>query len=593
MAKRVIVTVIEFATLFIATFGACWALNNATPRLSYGAILDAERANAGSFLSGWTNDPVTDRLRFQFNIPDGLPQLTLTVANTHSFDLYQNDRLIYSYDDTQSAERLQSIPLEETVGTVVLSLDFKTSHGAIRSMLGTTQQMGAFQDAGRLVFVLCMGMLLAVLLYCMSLLMRSPDNTIPLYMISLILLVALRDVPQSFPVASQLQATATRQTLNLAMVGGMALMSARYVFASFFERHRRLELGLAFGVVAFALVSLVYKVLWLSLASLLVLHLACAAILVCGAVQRIPWCPLLLAGFSFAFAVFSFYFLVDAGVFPAGKLSMQVYVIQFYAIPFLFACMTVLNRQFVQEHADLRRINRELDAEVEDRVAKLRSVEAQKRQLEINVFHDLRTPLFVAEGCIARIRGGEDLTTQLDLLNDRVSFMKRLTEDLFLIGKLESGELLLVEDRVNLNPLCRRQLDACAPLARERGIELEGNLALERYVWGDEYRIEQVLQNLLTNALAHTPAGGRITLTIEGDDATTLVHVRNTGRGIEPQALEHVFERYYHEATTESRGSSGLGLAIARQIMQAHRGDLTATSVVGQQTTFIATFPAI
>ena len=246
-----------------------------------------------------------------------------------------------------------------------------------------------------------------------------------------------------------------------------------------------------------------------------------------------------------------------------------------------------------EHYADLKRINRELDAEVEDRVAKLRSVEAQKRQLEINVFHDLRTPLFVAEGCIERIRGGEDLGTQLALLDGRVGFMKRLTEDLFLIGKLESGELLLVEDRVDLNPLCRRQLDACGPLARERGVELEGDLALERCVWGDEYRIEQVLQNLLTNAIAHTPAGGRVTLAVDGDDASTRVCVQNTGRGIEPQALEHVFERYYHEATTESRDSSGLGLAIAWQIMQAHRGSLSATSTVGQETTFTATFPAI
>ena len=171
--------------------------------------------------------------------------------------------------------------------------------------------------------------------------------------------------------------------------------------------------------------------------------------------------------------------------------------------------------------------------------------------------------------------------------------MKRLTEDLFLNGKLESGELLLVEDRVALNPLCQKQLDACAPLARERGIELAGALNLERCVWGDEYRIEQVLQNLLTNALAHTPAGGRVTLTIDGDDASTRVLVHNTGHGIEPQALEHIFERYYHEATTESRDSSGLGLAIAWQIMQAHRGSLSATSTVGHGATFTATFPAI
>lgn len=593
MAKRAVIAIVEFAILFAATFGVCWALNNATPRLSYGAILDTQHAEAGSFLSGWVDNPATGQVQFRFNAPDELPQLTLTVANTHSFDLYQNDQLVYSYDDTRPAERLQSIPLEKITGTVVLGLEFKTPHGAIRSMLGATQQMNAYQDTGRLIFVLCMGMLLAVLLYCASLLMRNPDNTIPLYMIALIVLVALRDVPQSFPVASQLQATATRQTLNLAMIGGMALMSARYVFSPFFERHRRLELGLAFGVVIFALASLVYKVFWISLASLLVLHLACAIILVCGMARRIPWCPLLLAGFSFAFAVFSFYFLVDLGVFPAGRLSMQVYVIQFYAIPFLFACMTVLNRQFVQEHADLKRINRELDAEVEDRVAKLRSVEAQKRQLEINVFHDLRTPLFVAEGCIQRIRGGEDLGTQLSLLDDRVGFMKRLTEDLFLIGKLESGELLLVEDRVALNPLCQKQLDACAPLAQERGIELVGNLALERCVWGDEYRIEQMLQNLLTNALAHTPAKGRVTLTVEGDETSTRMLVYNTGRGIEPQALEHVFERYYHEATTESHDSSGLGLAIAWQIMQAHRGELSVASTVGQGATFTATFPAI
>ncbi len=196
MAKRAVIAIIEFAILFAATFGACWALNNATPRLSYGAILDVRNAETGSFVSGWVDDPATGRLRFQFNVPDELPQLTLTVANTHSFDLYQNDQLVYSYDDTRPAERLQSIPLEKTTGTVVLGLDFKTPHGAIRSMLGATQQMDAYQDMGRLIFVLCMGMFLAVLLYCASLLMRNPDNTIPLYMIALIVLVALRDVPQ-------------------------------------------------------------------------------------------------------------------------------------------------------------------------------------------------------------------------------------------------------------------------------------------------------------------------------------------------------------------------------------------------------------
>ncbi|HKH44038.1 MAG TPA: HAMP domain-containing sensor histidine kinase [Thermoanaerobaculia bacterium] len=207
-----------------------------------------------------------------------------------------------------------------------------------------------------------------------------------------------------------------------------------------------------------------------------------------------------------------------------------------------------------------------------------------RRQLMADVAHELRTPLSILQGRIEGLLDGvypRDETHLTELL-DETRHLSRLVADLGTLAHAEAGALELRKEPVDLGDLVR---DVAASLPRPIAVEVPAELpALE----ADPVRIRQVLLNLLANALRHTPAEGVIAVEVQAQPQRMLIRVRDTGSGIAPEDLPHLFERF--QKGSDSRGS-GLGLPIARKLVLAHGGDIGIESVLGEGTEVTVSLP--
>jgi len=224
--------------------------------------------------------------------------------------------------------------------------------------------------------------------------------------------------------------------------------------------------------------------------------------------------------------------------------------------------------------------------------ARLETDERQRRTLLAEVSHELRTPLTVVQGNLEAILDGvyPPDPAHLAVILDETTVLGRLIDDLRTFALSEAGTLALHPESTDPDVLVADVVRSFEPAAARAGVDLvaaiDGDLPILEI---DPVRIHEVLANLVANALRHTPAGGRVTVTgaVEAGRWVRL-EVRDTGRGIEPALLPHVFDRFVKG--DDSRGS-GLGLAIARQLVVAHGGEIAADSVPGEGTTIRVRLP--
>ncbi|HEX8050647.1 MAG TPA: HAMP domain-containing sensor histidine kinase [Solirubrobacterales bacterium] len=207
-----------------------------------------------------------------------------------------------------------------------------------------------------------------------------------------------------------------------------------------------------------------------------------------------------------------------------------------------------------------------------------------RRQLMADVAHELRTPLAILQGRIEGLLDGvypRDETHLAELL-DETRHLARLVEDLGTLAHAEAGALELRKELVDLGDLIR---DVAASLPRPIVVEVPADLPPLEV---DPVRIRQVLLNLLANALRHTPAEGVVSVEVQAQPQRMLIRVRDTGSGIAPEDLPHLFERF--QKGSDSRGS-GLGLPIARKLVLAHGGEIGIESTPGQGTEVTVSLP--
>ena len=228
--------------------------------------------------------------------------------------------------------------------------------------------------------------------------------------------------------------------------------------------------------------------------------------------------------------------------------------------------------------------------------ADLQQAEALRRNLMADVSHELRTPLSALEG---NLRAALDHVTTLDEseiahLYEQTRHLIRLVNDLRELGLAESRQLPLEKRPTDLGALVIETLQALEPLADDQGIRLIDRIDRQPEVLVDPSRIRQVLFNLLTNALRHTPPGGAITVSVCGGAGEIRLVVHDTGEGLEPEQLAAVFDRFYRADKSRSRetGGTGLGLAIVKAICEAHGGRVEVASAGnGRGSTFSVTLP--
>jgi PAS domain S-box-containing protein len=213
--------------------------------------------------------------------------------------------------------------------------------------------------------------------------------------------------------------------------------------------------------------------------------------------------------------------------------------------------------------------------------------------------HELRTPLNAVYGWAHMLRSGgitgEGITRALDVIMRNANAQVQLIDDMLDVSRIGTGKMRFEVRAIELKAVVDAALDIVRPAAEAKGLRLQAVFDAQTFsITGDPDRLQQVVWNLLSNAVKFTPAGGRIQAHLRRVNSSVQIIVSDTGQGIAPEVLPHVFERFQQADSTSTRRHTGLGLglALARHLVELHGGTLKAASAgVGQGSTFTVTLP--
>jgi two-component system phosphate regulon sensor histidine kinase PhoR len=233
-------------------------------------------------------------------------------------------------------------------------------------------------------------------------------------------------------------------------------------------------------------------------------------------------------------------------------------------------------------------------------IDELRKLEAFRKEFIADVSHELKTPIFAAQGFVHTLLDGA-----VNDKNVRTKFLKKaaksldgldvLVQDLLTLSQIETGDIKMHFDHIDLVKLTAEVVDQFEEKAEKKKIRLrqQGDPAQKLMVYADWQRITQVMTNLIANAINYTPEGGEVTVRFEAGKKNITTFVTDTGEGIPPQHLGRIFERFYRVDKSRSRekGGTGLGLAIVKHILEGHRTRAEVASEVGKGSTFSFKLP--
>jgi heavy metal sensor kinase len=228
--------------------------------------------------------------------------------------------------------------------------------------------------------------------------------------------------------------------------------------------------------------------------------------------------------------------------------------------------------------------------------ARLQTNFMRQAQFTADASHELRTPVTVllteTQSVLARERSADEYQQSLAACQRAARRMRRLIESMLALARVDSGETDGSREDCALGRLVGSAVDQLRPLAAEEGIQLNIDCRPVRCICVKE-QVSQIVTNLVSNAIAYNHPGGEIAVKVWSEAPFARVEVRDTGIGISPEDLPHIFKRFYRadKARTQARGRSGLGLAITAAIVESHGGQILAESAIGEGSTFTVKLP--
>ncbi len=227
----------------------------------------------------------------------------------------------------------------------------------------------------------------------------------------------------------------------------------------------------------------------------------------------------------------------------------------------------------------------------------LNTLEEARRSFVANVSHELRSPLTSMRGFLEAMQDGtippEEQGKYLDIVINENRRMTAMVNDLLDLARIESGQVLLKTEPFDINELTTRTLLTFEARVDAKKLNVELNVGDKKLmVDADQSQIAQVLRNLIDNAIKFTPEGGTLTLSTRAEKKQAIISVKDSGKGIDPQSIPHLFERFYKEEKAHTPGESagtGLGLSIVKRIIDQHDQEITVESEPGKGTCFTFT----
>lgn len=234
-----------------------------------------------------------------------------------------------------------------------------------------------------------------------------------------------------------------------------------------------------------------------------------------------------------------------------------------------------------------------LERRVAEKTERIRQMYEAQSKFLTDVAHEFQTPLSILKGNLLILAkpGKSDRANALYVAGTTVDRLSRLVQHLLDIAKLNFSKNKLYRRPIDIRALFEEAQDDCAVLVEDRGVNL--SISSEHlFVSGDKDKLKEVLLNLISNALKHTPAGGSVSLSAVRDGEDVKISVADTGNGIAPENLSKIFDRFYKIDRHGDGDGSGIGLHLCRQIIEAHGGTIIAESNVGKETRFIVHLPS-
>ena len=242
---------------------------------------------------------------------------------------------------------------------------------------------------------------------------------------------------------------------------------------------------------------------------------------------------------------------------------------------------------------------RNLASAFNDMSDQVKASQISQRDFVANVSHELKTPLTSIQGFAHAILDGtvesqKDLLDAAEVIRSEAERMHRLVLQLLDLTRLTGGTRVMQQDPVNMGSLLVGVVERATPQAIDAQIEISYHPVELPDIIGDSDRLQQVFTNLVDNAIKYTPLGGKVSLDAAFHGSEVVVYVKDTGKGIDPDEIPRIFERFYQVDPSCSSGKergTGLGLPIATEIIHAHRGSITVNSQPGQGSVFMVKIP--
>lgn len=233
-------------------------------------------------------------------------------------------------------------------------------------------------------------------------------------------------------------------------------------------------------------------------------------------------------------------------------------------------------------------------------ISKLEKLETVRQEFLSNVSHELRTPLTSILAFVETLEDGalddaENNRRFLGVIRKNAERMHRLINDILELSAIESGKIEIQRQKIRLNALVEEIKTNLAAKAAARRVTIENLVPPDTGVFADVVRLEQMLTNLMDNAVKFNLEGGKVTVSCERNGARDLIRVADTGEGLAPEQAERIFERFYRVDRARSRelGGTGLGLSIVKHLARLHGGEVSLTSSLGEGSTFTIELPPV
>ncbi len=320
-----------------------------------------------------------------------------------------------------------------------------------------------------------------------------------------------------------------------------------------------------------------------------------------GVLQQIPAARIIMTGCMLVFGNELFYQLLYAGVIPQGRIDIEIMPAQYMRFAYISTLALATCMKYGKKFEEAEQLTEDLERKVEEQTEELRHTNAQLVQTQENrqrfmtdIVHNLRSPLFAMGGYLDLLRDEIPEPTKeqekyLDMLDGKTEYISKMTDDMFLIYRLEDGQLRMDKKSFELGLLLEQICQDAQAKGQER--EIRVSLDMEEpdsFLYGDRFRLKQVFDNILDNAIRYSPDRGQIRIRQERVGEENYISVADQGPGISEEQQSRLFERYKSKG---EGGKTGLGLSISNSIVQMHDGQIVVTSEPGRGTVMTVVLP--